>query len=262
MPAVARPLAQRARERRRDALCHGETPLPRRRHQHPALALAALATAFVHVAIRMRARNRPATSPFQPSLTDPRNVQRFSRPTPSTRATAAAILPPSGAGETGFDSTGAIGKKKKAKKKPGDPHPLPPPPPPLPGPPQAAGGHTSAPQIKVRAAYADAYKPPDTPVRRPAPPLQDAFEPVGITRRHLSAEAVDRGHARLRHQSFARSERQGSAFTTVEPALKLQSEWSRHELRPELRGSYSRLRLAIVAEPAAGRRQEPSRAST
>ena len=89
-------------------------------------------------------------------------------------------MPPSGAGETGFDSTGAIGKKKKAKKKPGEPRPLPPPPPPLPGAPQAAGGHTSAPQIKVRAPYADAYKPPDAPVRRPAPPLQDAFEPLGM----------------------------------------------------------------------------------
>ena len=147
-------------------------------------------------------------------------------------------------------------KKKKVKKKPGEPRPLPPPPPPLPGAPQVAGGHGSAPQIKVRATYADAYKPPDAPVRRPAPPLQDALRAARRARRQLPAEAFDRGDARLRHQSFARPERQGSGFTTVEPALKMQSDWSRHEFGLDLRGSYSRIRLAIVAEPSAGRSQE------
>src|SRR4029077_4534501 len=114
---------KRAGERRSDALCKGDKPLPRRRHQHPALALAALAVAFAHVALSDGALAQSAeTSPFKPSLTDPRNVQRFkSADDPMPRSTPAAILPPSGAGETGFDSTGAIGKKKKAKKKPGEP---------------------------------------------------------------------------------------------------------------------------------------------
>jgi hypothetical protein len=192
-------------------LCHGDTPLPRRCHPYPALALAALAAAFVHLSTDARAQS--STSPFQPSLTDPRNVQRFKAgDNPVTRATPAAILPPSGAGETGFDSTGAIAKKKKAKKKPGEPRPLPPPPPPLPGPPQAAGGHTIAPQIRARAPYAEAYKPPDAPVRRPGPPLQDAFEPLGGARRQLFAEAVDRGDARPRQQSHTPAERQGFGF--------------------------------------------------
>ena len=164
----------------------------------------------------MRARKAPA--PRRSSLRSPtRGTCSASTPgsddarnggaTPL--ATAKDILPPSGAGETGFDSTGAIGKKKKAKKKPGEPRPLPPPPPPLPGAPQAAGGHTSAQQIKARAPYADAYKPPDAPPRRPAPLPQDAFEPLGVRVGSLSAEALDRGHARLRHQSVAQPERQG-----------------------------------------------------
>src|SRR6267154_6640827 len=179
MPVVAR-LAKGARTPAR-RIVPGETVLPRRLHQHPALALAALAAAFVHLSMVTEARAQGAgTSPFQPSLTDPRNVQRFGTSDPTTRAmagstplaTAKDIVPPSGAGETGFDSTGAISKKKKAKakKKPGEPRPLPAPPPPqlpLPSAPQAAAGHTSAPQIKARAPYADAYKPPDAPPRRP-----------------------------------------------------------------------------------------------
>jgi len=237
---------QKASERRRDALCHGETTLPRRRHKFPALALAALATAFAHLAMSVGARAQ-TTSPFQPSLTDPGNVQRFSSSAPTTRSMAAAtppatakeILPPSGAGETGFDSTGAIGKKKKAKKKPGDPRPLPPPPPPLPSAPQAANGTTSAQQIKERASYADAFKPADTPPRRPAPPPQDAYEPLGIrvgTFLLKPSLEVSRGYDNNPSHVVGGP---ASGYTVVEPALKMQSQWSRHEFGLDLRGSYS-----------------------
>jgi len=187
------------------------------------------------------------TSAFQPSLTDPRNVQRFSTSAPTTRATAGStplatakdIVPPSGAGETGFDSTGALGKKKKARKKPGEPRPLPPPPPPLPGAPQAAAGHTSAQQLKVRAPYADAYKPPDAPPRRPAPPPQDAYEPLGLRVGSLllkPAVEITRGYdTNPSHGSNSPP----SGFTVVEPTLKVQSQWARHEFGLDLRGSYS-----------------------
>ncbi len=119
MPAVARP-AKGRRERRRDALCHGETPLPRRRHQHPALALAALAVAFVHVLPIAESRAQ-TPSPFPPSLTDPRNVQRFRPPSSGSRSGTWAetktipsnIVPPSGAGDTGFDSTGALAPRRR-----------------------------------------------------------------------------------------------------------------------------------------------------
>ena len=110
----------------------------------------------------------------------------------------------------------------------------------LPGPPQAAGGHASAPQIKTRASYADAYKPPDAPVRRPAPPLQDAFEPVGVrVGSYLLKPSIEvtRG---LDSNPTHRPNGKASAFTRVEPALNLKSDWERHEYRAELRGSFSR----------------------
>ena len=237
---------QRARERRRDALCNGEEPLPRRRHQYSALALTALAAAFVIISPAGDAHAQSTgDSPFQPSLTDPRSAQRFRSPAPTPRATAAAppatpsaILPPSGAGETGFDSTGAFGKKKKAKRRSGDPRPLPLPPPPMPGPPQAAAGHGSAPQIKARAPYAEAYKAPDAPVRRPLVPLQDAFEPIGVRFGSLllkpSIEITRGFDSNPTHVPNGKS----SGFTTVEPGVKVQSDWERHEYRAELRGSY------------------------
>lgn len=159
-------------------------------------------------------------------------MQRFKTSDPTTRATAAEILPPSGAGETGFDSTGAIRKKKKVKKKAGEPHP--PPPPPL------ESNRGSAPQLKIRKSYAEAYKPPDAPVRRIAPVLQDAFEPVGVRVGSFLLKPsieITRGYnSNPAHTPTGKP----SAFTLVEPALKVQSEWARHELRAELRGSLSR----------------------
>ena len=205
------------------------------------------------------------TSPFQPSLTDPRNVQRFGTSDPTTRAmagstplaTAKDIVPPSGAGETGFDSTGAISKKKKAKakKKPGEPRPLPAPPPPLSGvplsgAPQAAAGHTSAQQIKARAPYADAFKPPDAPPRRMAPPLQDAYEPLGLRAGSFllkPALEVTRGYDTNPSHS---ANSPASGFTVVEPTLKMQSQWARHEFGLDLRGSYSESdKLSSLSRP-------------
>jgi hypothetical protein len=221
-------------------LCHGDTPLPRGRLQHPALALAALAAA---IALAGQARAQ-SPSPFEPSLTDPRNAQRFGTPEPTTRSTAAAvtpssIVPPSGAGETGFDSTGALGKKKKMKKRAGDPRPPPPPPPPLPGPPQVASGHGSAPQIKVRAGYADAYKQPDAPVRRPQPPQTDAFEPLGLRISSFIVKPSVEINRGVDSNPSRGASGAAAGYTEVLPALKLQSNWSRHEYSLDLRGSYS-----------------------
>ena len=104
---------------------------------------------------------------------------------------------------------------------------------------QAADEHDSAPQIKVRAPCANTYKPPDAPVRRPSVPLQDAFEPIGLRVGSLLLKPsldVTRGHdSNPTHQPNGK----GSAFTTVEPALKLQSDWARHEFRVDLRGAFS-----------------------
>src|SRR4029078_6820570 len=86
---------------------------------------------------------QPATtSPFQPSLTDPRNAQRFG---PPDAAVPWKIVPPPSPGKTGFNSTGklATSAKTRVTRRPGDPRPVPPPPPPLPAAPQVASGHGS-----------------------------------------------------------------------------------------------------------------------
>ena len=208
-----------------------------------AVALAALATAFVHLLPVSEARAQSAaTSPFQPSLSDPRNIQRFSS-SPQRRSTAAPspplIEPPPEADENESNSGVTGTKKKKAKKKPGDPNPLPPPPPPPPGAQQRLAGHGVAPQIAVRAAYGDAYRPPDAQPRRPTPPVVDAFEPIGIRAGGFllkPAIEITRGY----DTNASRFEGgKPAAFTLFEPTLKARSEWSRHEAGLDLRGSYS-----------------------
>jgi hypothetical protein len=188
-------------------------------------------------------------SPLQPSLTDARHAQSFGRERdadpvirgrlPPVPATAPAPPLPSGAGETGFDSTGAVRKSKPVKRSAGEPQPEPPPPLPLPGPPQQEGGHTVAPQIAARADYAEAYKPPDAPVRRPLPSEEDAYEPLGLrvgtflVRPSIEVtRGFDGNPARV-------PKGESSALTTVAPELQLRSQWSRHEYRAELRGSFT-----------------------
>ena len=207
-----------------------------------AVALGALAAALTSDALAQSS----APSLFSPTLTDPRNTQRFGRaPDGTTRATQPAATPSAGAnasanaGETGFDSTGSIAKKRKLKRKPGSPYPLPragavv-----LQGPPQQARGHASAPQIAARATYANTYKPVDAPLRRPLPPNTDPFEPVGIrVGEFLFKPAIEAGYGVDTNPNRTPGGPK-SNFTQVLPELQAKSEWSRHELGATLRGSY------------------------
>jgi hypothetical protein len=229
-----------------------------------ALALPALATALAAVAsagpgaAQTLAPLQPqASSPFQPALEDPRNPQRFSR-TPAgpaartfmakpatssapAKGSALAVVIPDDVSPIGFDSTGALRKRAAAKRRPGEPKP-----PPRPavrastGPPQQGVAQTAPPQIAARAAYADAYKPPDAVQRRSPPmPEQDAFEPVGaragsfLVRRSLE---VTRGYDSNPSRVM---DGPPSAFTVVVPELQVRSLWSRDELAISLRGSYT-----------------------
>src|SRR5690242_11373682 len=92
--------------------------LPRGGSKTLTVALGALAAAFAAEA----SAQTFAPNPFEPALIDPNHAQRFSKPPDgTTRATQPAATPSigTGAGETGFDSTGSIAKKRKNKKKPG-----------------------------------------------------------------------------------------------------------------------------------------------
>jgi hypothetical protein len=203
------------------------------------VALGALAAAFA-----ADASAQSTMSPFSPSLTDPNNAQRFSRPPDgTTRATQPAVTPPtgpgSGAGETGFDSTGSIAKKRKTKRKPGSTFPVPrPATTTLYGAPQQVTGQTSAPQIAVRNSYANAYKTSDAPVRRPLPPNTDPYEPIGVrVGGFLLRPAIEIGYGADSNPNRT-PDGPRSNFTQILPELQVKSEWSRHELGANLRGSY------------------------
>src|SRR5204863_8400398 len=99
-----------------------------------AVALAALAAALATMFATL-ARAQTLPDPFVPRLTDPNNTQRFGRPPdPVARSQPSALPAPTAAsaGDTGFDSTGSIRKRKRGeKRKPSVPHLPPPPPPPI-----------------------------------------------------------------------------------------------------------------------------------
>jgi hypothetical protein len=142
---------------------------------------------------------------------------------------------------TEFDAAGSAAKI--VKRKPGEPRPLASPPPtplPLPpGPPQVAAGIGVAPQIPARAGYADAYRTPDTPPRRQPPLAVDAFDPIGL---RISTFIVKPSIEVTR--GFESNVKRipgspGSAFTVVEPALQVRSDWSRGSYGFNLRGSYT-----------------------
>ena len=208
------------------------TPLPRRRSQRHALALAALAAAFAHLQFATDACAQWSNnSPFQPQLTDPRHTQRFARtPDLRLRSTATASEPSSSAGDTGFDSTGSNRKKKKKKRKAGEARAAPS---------QLIGGNAGAPQVAARASYANAYQPPNAPSRRASALALDPYEPLGL---HVGAFLlrpsfdISRG---LNTNPGNQHNGKSSAFTTVEPALKLRSQWPRHEFGADLRGSFT-----------------------
>jgi hypothetical protein len=190
-------------------------------------------------------------------LTDPNNVQRFGKPPDvTTRLTLPAPAIPSGAGETGFDATGSIAKQRKTKRKPGSTFPLssaaavnasaPY------GAPQQSTGQTSAPQVAARNAYANIYKPPDAPVRRPLPRNIDPYEPLGVRAgEFLLRPSIEAGYGFDTNPNRTPSGPR-SAFWQVSPEVLAKSEWSRHEVGATLRGSYiSYDKSAVDDRPAA-----------
>jgi len=212
-------------------LCNGETPLLRRRPQRHALALATLATAFVHLEFATDAVAQSSNnSLFLPQLTDPRQTQRFVRSSELRLRSTATIDSQSSAGDTGFDSTGLLRKKKKTKRKAGEARSAPPAPP---------SGKGSAPQVAARASYANVYQPPSAPPRRAPASALDPYEPLGVrVGAFLLRPSFDISRGLNTNPGSQRNGR-SSPFTAVEPALKLRSQWSSHEFAADLRGSFT-----------------------
>ena len=189
--------------------------------------------------------------PLAPWLqTDPRHPPRFQR---LTRPALTQLGPPpnfvapaAGAGDTGFDSTNSRKKAKgKAKARssanartiaPGLPAPVPVSRYQTPAIAPAGGAYAQAPgtppvelgPIGRRPKKRKAHTEPEDPyaalgVRVGAFTLFPAIELIG---------GYDTNPAHV-------SGGQGASLYTVAPELRLQSNWSRHELKAELRGNYT-----------------------
>jgi hypothetical protein len=194
------------------------------------------------------------SDPLTPQLTsDPADPPRFEKADGRSLAQAdqpTTFAPASGAGVTGFDSTNA---RKKAK--PDAPSgvrrfetgtaalqgrpPYQQPIPPLPGDPLAA-----APGDPDAAA---AGTPPIDfgPVRKPKKrrtgfdePI-DPYEPLGVRAGAFILYPAIELIGGYDSNPDRVEDGEGAAFGTVAPELQLQSDWSRHELNADLRGSYT-----------------------
>jgi hypothetical protein len=203
----------------------------------------------------------PSPDPFAPKLTYPAQQPRFrnlpapSRPgQPTTFAPFAPTPAASGAGTTGFDSTNA---RKKAAPKPRESvatdtaiapqaaAPVPPSPYQTPPP-----GTERPPADEGTAALAAAPPgtPPVEPIEEIRPPkrkprprgeAEDPFAAVGLRAGAFDlypAVELSGGYNTNPGQS---SQGQGAAVFVVAPELKVQSNWSRHELKADLRGNYT-----------------------
>jgi hypothetical protein len=185
--------------------------------------------------------------PLAPKLqTDPRNpprFQTFNQPALVQLGPPATFTPPaSAAGDTGFDSTNSRKAKAKAKPKsrtaiaPGSPQPASISPYQKPAPNAGSGAYAAAPG-----------SPPVElgPIRKPLKKLKahaepdDPYAPLGV---HAGAftlfpaiELIGGYDTDPAHAAGGK----GASLYTVAPELQAQSNWSRHELKVDLRGSYT-----------------------
>ncbi len=234
--------------------------MQRRRHRCPPRAACLLLAACLAFGCREAGAQTAMVSsdPFAPKLeSNPDNPPRFeqsSQPARSQTRSQIGFAPPaSGAGLTGFDATNAR-KKTSTKRKPRATASALPPAlgaaataaPPAPSPYQVP---QVPPSDEADSALAAAPgSPPVDEIRqnRKLPPkrkahaeLEDAYAPLGIR-----AGAFDLFPAIELFGGYDTNPGQNKNpkaawLYTVAPELKVQSNWSRHELKADLRGSYT-----------------------
>ncbi len=155
--------------------------------------------------------------------------------------------PAFGAGTTGFDSTNAKRRKARAaiKQKPGVTLPLRPPPGVVPDPvpttvqtrPSAQDQRRGASAVEVPAQTL--VPTIATPTKRKAPPAEeDPFAPVGIRAGSFTfLPAVELTGGFDSNPSHVPGGKDSFLFT-VAPELKVRSDWERHALNADIKGSY------------------------
>ena len=233
--------------------------MPRTRFRFPRASLLAalLALASTGAAAQTAAPDDPLAPYLAPSRVAP---QRFQRPPPASLAQYAPPVgftpPASGAGDTGYDATNARKKLKAKPKKPASSQTssqaaasAPPPPAPvsryqMPPPPLATTNNANG----ANGAYAQApgsVPPVDvlSPIRQPKKRKahtepEDPYAPLGVEAgTFLLYPAIELIGG---HDSNPGRTQGGtpSWLYSIAPELKAQSNWSRHELKADLRGSY------------------------
>ena len=217
-----------------------------------------MSVALVSVGALAQTASPPFPDPLAPKLaTDPRNPPRFQTfarpelvqlgPPPAT-----FVSPPSAAGDTGFDSTNirrakARSKaKSKVETKPKAPTIA-----------QTLTGTSPQPDISpyqkpatdsAKGAYAAAPGSPPVEIgpihqkpkkRKAHSEPDDPYAPLGV---HAGAfilyPAVELTGGYDTNPAHS-SDGKGASLYTVAPELRAQSNWSRHELKADLRGSYT-----------------------
>lgn len=180
---------------------------------------------------------------------DPKHPPRFEKRPPSARPGAGATFTPpqpaSGAGATGFDSSNSRKAKAKTARKP------------------AAAAQAIAPGPPAPEVVSPYQKPPkftdnDAFASAPASPQPDPAATGKLPKKHKAHTEPDDPYAALGIRSggltyFPAIEilggynsnpsqatgGKGAAAYTIAPELLVKSDWSRHEFKAELRGSYN-----------------------
>ncbi len=182
---------------------------------------------------------------------DPKSPTRFQRGK-DARAEAQSIStfqPASGAGTTGFDSSGkrkAKGKDKSGKDKTGEKAKAP-------AVPSRYGSPTANPLAPVRLAVprpasgvarrgaSPYYTAPETsepPQRRRPTPEETPFDPIGVQVGAFNFKPAIEVTGGYDNNPARTSNPTPSLYTLVAPELKFNSNWARHEFTGDLRGSY------------------------
>jgi hypothetical protein len=191
---------------------------------------------------------QPFPDPLAPKLaTDPRNpprFQKFTRPELVQLGPPAAFTPPaSAAGDTGFDSTNSRKSKAKGEAKPKSGTIAP-----GAAAPAAISPYQKRPTNAGNGAYAAAPGEPPVqlgPIRQQPKKRKahsepdDPYAPLGVHAGAftlLPAIELIGGYDTNPSRAAGGS---GASLYAVAPEIQAQSNWSRHELKADLRGSYT-----------------------
>ncbi|MGP0089520.1 MAG: outer membrane beta-barrel protein [Xanthobacteraceae bacterium] len=234
--------------------------MPRRRHAYlaPTLAFGAGIAAVLMTAADANAQMPPDPSyrilrpaidgsvNNSPQLRKPAGASDSADSVPIGQIPVFGHPPAFGAGQTGFVSTGA--RRRKPKPKPGEPRAQPGVgtsqlgPAALPSPSRAARranrASTRIGGVPTPGGVGGDSLPP-VPRRRPSPE-PDPFDPVGMrVGSFLMRSAVELTGGADTNPSRAYGGSAASALFVVAPEMQLRSDWNRHALDVDLRGSYT-----------------------